>query len=152
MKKWLLGLLLASLLSGCSGGSNPAQTADTITQSLAAQGLSGTLESAAQSHMQTLTGEPYTYTLDQDTSSIAVFVYDDTAAAQQDAACVSSDGFGYNRKDADGSGYGVQTEWAAPPHFYRVDNVILRYIGSDADVLSALEQVCGAPFAGDMTA
>ena len=100
--------------------------------------------------MQTLIGTPYTYTTEGG-AQIGVFVYDDADAAQADAACVSADGFGYNREGADGTGYGVQTGWADAPHFYRKDNIILRYIGSDADVLTALEAVCGAQVAGSAT-
>lgn len=144
MKKWFLGLLAAALLSGCAGNT---QTADQVAQALDAQGLTGTVETAAQSRRQTLIGTPYTYTT-EDGAQIGVFVYEDADAAQADAACVSADGAGYDRESTNGTGYNVRTSWADAPHFYRKDNVILRYIGSDADVLTALEAVCGAQFAG----
>lgn len=147
MKKWFLGLLAAALLSGCASNAGNTQTADQIAQALDTQGLTGTVETAAQSRMQTLIGTPYTYTT-EDGTQIGVFVYEDTDAAQADAACVSADGFGYNREDSDGTGYGVQTGWADTPHLYCKDIIILRYIGSDRDVLTALEAVCGAQFAG----
>lgn len=147
MKKWFLGLLAAALLSGCAGNADNTQTADQIAQALNTQGLTGTVETASQSRIQTLIGTPYAYTT-EDGAQIGVFVYEDADAAQADAACVSADGFGYNREGADGTGYGVQTGWADAPHFYRKDNIILRYIGNDADVLTALEAVCGAQFAG----
>lgn len=147
MKKWFLGLLAAALLSGCAGNAGNTQTADQIAQALDTQGLTGTVETAAQSRMQTLIGTPYTYTT-EDGAQIGVFVYEDADAAQADAACVSADGSGYDQESTDGTGYNVRTSWADAPHFYRKDNVILRYIGSDADVLTALEAVCGAQFAG----
>ena len=147
MKKWLLGLLAAALLSGCASNAGNTQTADEIAQALDTQGLTGTVETASQSRIQTLIGTPYAYTT-EDGAQIGVFVYEDADAAQADAACVSADGFGYNREGADGTGYNIRTSWADAPHFYRKDNIILRYIGNDADVLTALEAVCGAQFAG----
>lgn len=147
MKKWFWGLLAAALLSGCASNADNTQTADDIAQALDTQGLTGTVERTAQSRMQTLIGTPYSYTTESG-EQIGVFVYEDADAAQDDAACVSADGFGYNREDADGAGYNVQTGWADAPHFYRRDNIILRYIGSDADVLKGLEAICGAQFAG----
>lgn len=38
--------------------------------------------------------------------------------------------------------------WIAPPHFFRRDQVIVNYLGTDARVLDALRKVLGSPIAG----
>ena len=108
MKKWFLGLLAAALLSGCASNAGNTQTADQIAQALDTQGLTGTVETAAQSRMQTLIGTPYAYTT-EDGTQIGVFVYKATDAAQADAACVRADGSSYDRESTDGTGYNVRT-------------------------------------------
>jgi hypothetical protein len=38
--------------------------------------------------------------------------------------------------------------WIAPPHFFRRDEVIVNYLGTDARVLAALGKIVGSPIAG----
>ena len=41
-----------------------------------------------------------------------------------------------------------QVTWISPPRFYRKDRFILLYVGTNMDVVRALEVVFGKPFAG----
>ena len=38
--------------------------------------------------------------------------------------------------------------WVAPPHFYKAGKLIVIYIGSDSDVINALQEALGSQFAG----
>jgi hypothetical protein len=41
-----------------------------------------------------------------------------------------------------------QIAWIDPPRFYRKDQLIVLYIGTNLDVVRALDEVLGQPFAG----
>lgn len=148
-KMYALLLLLLGLCTACGQAAQPGQTAEAFAQTLSDNGLEGTL-SAASEHMQTLTGDAYQFLpTDADAASgFLLYVYADADAAAADAACVSPDGFAYNREEADGTGVGVSTDWVDVPHFFRRENMIVRYIGTDAVLLSTLETLCGPQFAG----
>jgi len=50
---------------------------------------------------------------------------------------------------ADGSSIGTSmVGWVAPPHFYKAGKLIVLYVGSDRDVIDALQEAMGAQFAG----
>ncbi len=50
---------------------------------------------------------------------------------------------------ADGGSIGTSmVGWIAPPHFYKVGKLIVIYIGSDRDVIDALQEAMGSQFAG----
>lgn len=68
-----------------------------------------------------------------------VFEYPDSGTARAEAARVSPDG------SAIGT---ARPFWAAPPHFYRRDRVIVLYVGEAAAVRAPLEAVLGPQFAG----
>ena len=38
--------------------------------------------------------------------------------------------------------------WIAPPHFYKAGRLIVIYVGSDSDVINALQAAMGPQFAG----
>jgi hypothetical protein len=71
--------------------------------------------------------------------TVSVFEYASVAAADGDAAKVSSDGF------VVGS---TSITWIGPPHFYRDGRLIVLYAGSSDAVMKPLGAVLGAPFAG----
>ena len=49
----------------------------------------------------------------------------------------------------DGSSIGTSmVGWVAPPHFYKAGTLIVIYVGSDRDVINALQAAMGAQFAG----
>ena len=50
---------------------------------------------------------------------------------------------------ADGSSVGTSmVGWIAPPHFYKASKLIVIYVGSDSDVINALQEAMGLQFAG----
>jgi hypothetical protein len=74
-----------------------------------------------------------------DGEHVQIFEYADRASAEKDAALVSPDGMTVGL---------TRPHWLAPPHFYRRQNVIVLYLGSDARLIKALERRLGPPFAG----
>ena len=71
--------------------------------------------------------------------ALQVYEYADEMGAMADADLV----------DPSGSPIGtVQAAWMMPPHFYRSGNLVVIYIGADADTLSLLADVLGEQFAG----
>ncbi len=70
---------------------------------------------------------------------VQAFQYASAEAAVADAARVSPDG---------GTIGTAKPFWAAPPHFYRRDRLIVLYVGENAAVQSLVERVMGPPFAG----
>lgn len=70
---------------------------------------------------------------------VQVFEYEDADAADADAALVAPDG---------GSVGATMVAWIDAPHFFSAGRIIVLYVGSDADVLTALEAALGPQFAG----
>lgn len=70
---------------------------------------------------------------------VQVFEYPDVASARAAAAQISPDG---------GTIGTAKPFWAAPPHFYLRDRVLVLYTGDAARVRDALEAVLGPQFAG----
>ncbi len=70
---------------------------------------------------------------------VQVFEYEDATTADNEAALVSPDG----------SSVGTSmVGWVAPPHFYKVGNLIVLYVGESKAVIDTLESVVGSQFAG----
>ncbi len=73
---------------------------------------------------------------------VQVFEYADAATAEAEAALVSPDG----------SSIGTSmVSWVASPHFYRVEKLIVLYVGGSEIVTDVLESVLGKQFAGRST-
>jgi hypothetical protein len=70
---------------------------------------------------------------------VQVFEYPDRAKAEKDAVRVSADGMTIGT---------AKPHWLAPPHFFRRGKLIVLYVGSDAQVLKALQERLGPAFAG----
>ncbi len=77
-----------------------------------------------------------------DDAELQVYQFDDEAAAEAAAGTISADGGMIND---------VSVRWAGPPHFYRLGDTIVLYIGDDAATLERLGGTFGAPFAGTGT-
>jgi hypothetical protein len=71
--------------------------------------------------------------------SIQVFEYPDHAEAEAAARLISPDG---------GSTHTCSFFWVAAPHFYKKETLIVLYVGNDAAVIAALEDIFGPQFAG----
>ena len=70
---------------------------------------------------------------------VQVYEYPDEATADADVAQIPPDGTSFRT---------VMVTWIAPPHFFRTGRLIVLYVGSNTDVLTALESVLGPQFAG----
>jgi len=70
---------------------------------------------------------------------VQVFEYRDNATAETDAQLVSPDG----------SSIGTSMPfWVGPPHFYKVEKLIVLYVGENEDTIGILDSVLGPQFAG----
>jgi hypothetical protein len=67
------------------------------------------------------------------------FTYPTTRAARLVAARISEDGMMLGAK---------KMPWNGNPHFFRKENIIVLYVGSDQKVIDALKAKFGAQFAG----
>jgi hypothetical protein len=74
-----------------------------------------------------------------DGEDIQVFVFPDEASATAEAAQVPADGSSFPT---------IMITWVSEPHFFHTGNLIVLYVGTNADLLSALETVFGPQFAG----
>ena len=81
-----------------------------------------------------LSGGPLTTPAD-----VQLFEYGSDSAASADAKRISSDGSGTLT---------TKISWVAPPHFFLKGRVMALYVGSDPAVLSLLQSLLGAQFAG----
>jgi hypothetical protein len=72
---------------------------------------------------------------------VSVYEYPTVAAAESDAARVSSNGSGTTS-----GGCAALILWIGPPHFYKNGRLIVIYAGSADSVLQPLEAVLGKPF------
>lgn len=68
---------------------------------------------------------------------VQVYEYANEAAAAADAAQISPDG----------SLTTIMIDWISIPHFYRFGNLIVLYVGTNSEILVALESILGPQFA-----
>ena len=72
-------------------------------------------------------------------SDILVFEYESNEAMEADASLVT----------LDGSSIGAtMLTWVSTPHFFKAGRIIVLYIGDDAEMLSQLQSLLDAQFAG----
>lgn len=97
---------------------------------------------------QLLSGERYRLVLNNDIDTqIVVYVYDSAESAKKDSLCIDETGFSFTQDDGDESESTI-VDWIDIPHFYLCKNTIIQYVGTDEDILSVIESVCGEEFAG----
>ena len=155
-----LGALIVLLVGGC-GDSGPASPtpAPPPTSSVRADKASdlGTLVALLQETGLSVNIEPQSteFLFSVDGKAVAVndqvievFEYPYLASAEADAARVSPDGTKITEKSADSGRVASDFFWHAPPHFYRSGTLIVLYVGDDATIKEALEEVVGPQFAG----
>jgi len=70
---------------------------------------------------------------------VQAYEYADEEAANADAARISPDG---------GTIGNTMVEWIAPPHFYKVGQLIVLYVGMNTSLMKILEMTLGPQFAG----
>lgn len=97
-----------------------------------------------------LRGERHRLALRKDgaEASLTVYRYETAAEAEADAAALSGDGYSVRYENPDGTGSATSVEWGDTPHFYRLGNLIVQYIGQEPALLAALSDLCGPSFAG----
>jgi len=133
---------MAVTLLGCAHGTPPApsgqSSADSLSRDLQAQGLAVT-----RSGMAPADAFPFftvrAARLVAGGEDVNAFEYTTAALAAADAAKVSPSGSVIGAS---------QVTWISPPRFYRKDQLIVLYVGTNVTVVSALEIVMGKPFAG----
>jgi hypothetical protein len=89
-----------------------------------------------------LAGKRKYVTIDEK-DNISVYLYINDKAMEKDAGYISPDGFGYNKMTKH-----VSVDWIAPPHFYKIDNMIVLYCGEREEIISCLKEFIGEQFAG----
>lgn len=76
--------------------------------------------------------------------AIDVYLYRSSFTMERDAKGITPNGFGY-----DGLLKALRVSWVGEPHFYKKDNIIVQYIGSNKRVIYDLRDILGEQFAGD---
>ena len=114
---------------------------DVLIRELSDTGCNVKLENAEPEFLR---GRRYKLTINTAAEDvITIYEYPDSALAQEDAACVDEFGSAARYQD-----HVVYVTWKNVPHFYRKDNIIFQYIGTNRAVLDRLDFMCGAQFAG----
>lgn len=75
----------------------------------------------------------------QGKAAVQSYEYKDARAAERDASKIGPDGSTMRT---------MVVDWAAPPHFYLKERVLVLYVGNDATVLKALSELLGPQIAG----
>lgn len=78
-------------------------------------------------------------TINVNGQTVQVFEYDNEVQMNSDAAKVSPNGSSIGNS---------MITWVGPPQFYKAGRIIVLYVGKDATVLGALNDVIGPQFAG----
>lgn len=143
----LVALLAMMVLSGCNQRAAPAETGETgnqdreissvedVVSALEAEGVSAEVAGGIEQVFFPVSGQIVTV----NGQDVQLFQFQDEAAAESAAGTV----------DASGSAIGTtMVTWVGPPHFFRAGPVIALYVGSNEEVLAALNGVFGAQFAG----
>lgn len=129
--------LLALFATACSSTPSPAslESTDELIAALEAEGLEVSKGELLEADLFSVPA----LLLEGTEGSLQVMEYADQAAAEADASLV----------DASGSTIGTsQPFWVDVPHFFKSGKLIVLYVGSDPQALSALEAVLGPQFAG----
>ena len=79
---------------------------------------------------------------------VETFEFASTEEADAAAGGVSATGTSIVTTMADGSQMASMVDWFAPAHFYKAGKLIVIYVGSDNDVIDALQEAMGPQFAG----
>jgi hypothetical protein len=84
---------------------------------------------------------------------IKVFEYENSDAAENAALGISKDGYsirGWSVNNIPKSSNITKAyiEWSKPPHFYKINNLIILYVGRNSRIIHTLEKTLGSPFAG----
>ena len=76
-----------------------------------------------------------------------VYWYPTAPMAEEDATRISKDGLTYT-KALKSQVQSTTISWVDTPYFFRKENIIILYVGSDKGIITTLEGLYGLPFAG----
>lgn len=136
-------LLLVSVVVGACGAQPPVDVSHggpatdyvSLLDKLRAAGATVELEDEVSQPFFSVPGKA----IKVNGQSIQLFEYADGEAAEAEAALVSFEGSSVGT---------TMISWVSDPHFYRLDRIIVLYIGNEASVLALLEDALGPQFAG----
>ncbi|NLY54395.1 MAG: hypothetical protein GX060_07250 [Firmicutes bacterium] len=143
MRKALVsgGIILIVLALACLARKTHLQSSlAKVVAALQAESMPATYKPAADSEF--LAGKRYWFTLENG-EHFSVHVYRNSKQAQEDASYVDGGGCSYTRP-----GRAVNVSWAGLPHLFLKDNIIVLYVGENAEMLATLKSVFGEQFAG----
>lgn len=147
MKRLFAVLLAVLLLCGCGTQQLDLTAADKVQEALALLEDGATMEPLENSMF--LQGALYGIYLNGDeVPQVQIYVYQDADGAVADTSCISADGFHFQRSNEQGEAESAIVDWVAAPHFFLYQNVIVQYIGTDENILAALQNLCGEQIAG----
>lgn len=144
---WMVLLLGIGLLSsGCANRSLAAAPAATTAPG-SVQDRAALVEALQDAGATVEEGEPISQPfftaegsiLRVNGADVQVFEYESAEAMEEEASQVAPDG---------GSIGTSMVSWMDAPHFYTSGKMIVLYVGSDEEILSLLEKVLGAQYAG----
>jgi hypothetical protein len=111
------------------------ENAESLLQALLAAGATVELGDQVQQPFFTVPGQ----ILKVNGADVQVFVYETAQAMEAEAAQIS----------ADGSSIGTSmANWVESPHFFKLGQLLVLYVGENEEVMNLLEGVFGPQFAG----
>jgi uncharacterized protein YceK len=138
--------VFALMMSGCGKVSTPISPTESLEPAIVEDqaDLVATLQ-ASGATVETV--EPVTQAffspqgsiIKVNAADVQLFEYESVGAMEAEASQVAPDG---------GSIGTSMVTWMDTPHFYKAGRLIVLYVGSDASLLSLLENVLGPQFAG----
>lgn len=149
-------VLLVAMLAGChwlSGGKEDEGAGGQVSlagmhEAFEAIKARGYAAEYASINSEWFSGNAYCMVLNDDLDNQIVFyVYETGEAAKEDTSCIDPSGSCISVTKGRDQGMAI-VEWVSIPHFYQYENMIVQYIGTDETVLTVLEEICGACFAG----
>ena len=121
---------------------------DEIASALQENGFAVSIEEPEE-NSEFLHGKRYRLILNHNPeTNVTVYIYQNADEAHKEAKCIHADGCGMDYREGLSVGHSVQISWVDAPHFFLYKNVIVQYIGSDWEVLSPIETICGEQIAG----
>ena len=139
--------LAASTAVETAVGAVETLAASTAVQTAAVQNLNSLMTALQAAGLTVESGEAVTQpfftvsgqTLKVNGQDIQVFAYDTAQAMEAEASQISS--------DASTIGTNMPS-WMSDPHFYKLGNMLILYVGQDQKILDILSGILGAQFAG----
>ena len=74
--------------------------------------------------------------------ALDIYIFKNNKKMESEASNIDSGGCSYYGKNA------VDVSWVSFPHFYKKGNIIVQYVGENNYIISDLDAILGAQFAG----